>query len=187
MTVRVDGPGAAPCHRACSSQEWPCPPAVGRSCSSDPRWPWPMRATTGSCAGLPRGPGVGESARRAGAWVVAAPSVCMERLSVFNLCRSRGTQPRIRGKVPALEYCHLDGADLMLRMNSQPVYQLQLKVTHQRSSVVLHRTLCIRVSRLQPCGLGAGSFLSGWRGRPRHTEVCSGSPGLPRRDTCVHW
>lgn len=34
---------------------------VGGSCSSDPRWPWQMKATTRSCAGSRRGPGAGES------------------------------------------------------------------------------------------------------------------------------
>lgn len=37
------------------------PRPVGRSCSSDPRWPWPMKGTTMSCAGSRRGPGAGES------------------------------------------------------------------------------------------------------------------------------
>lgn len=45
------------------------PLPVGRSCSSDPKWPWPTRATTESCAGSPRGPGAGESLPDAGSQV----------------------------------------------------------------------------------------------------------------------
>lgn len=60
--VRVDGLVAAPCHVGrVHLRSGLVPLSVGRSCSSDPRWPWRMRATTVSCAGSRRGPGAGES------------------------------------------------------------------------------------------------------------------------------
>lgn len=72
-TVRVDGLVAAPCHVGRAHRRSGLVPlSVGRSCSSDPKWPWRMRATTASCAGSRPGPGAGESAR-AGARMVAAP------------------------------------------------------------------------------------------------------------------
>ena len=70
-TVRVDGLVAAPCHVGCAHlRSGLVSLSVGRSCSSDPRWPWRMRATTASCAGSRRGPGAGESAhvREPGRW-----------------------------------------------------------------------------------------------------------------------
>ena len=36
------------------------PLPVGRSCLAEPKWPWPMRTTTGNQTGLPHGPVVGE-------------------------------------------------------------------------------------------------------------------------------
>lgn len=61
-TVRVDGLVAAPCHAGrVHLRSGLVPLSAGRSCSSDPRWPWRMRATTTSCAGSRRGPGAGES------------------------------------------------------------------------------------------------------------------------------
>ena len=61
-TVRVDGLVAAPCHVGrVHLRSSLVPLSVGRSCSSDPRWPWRMRATTESCAGSRHGPGAGES------------------------------------------------------------------------------------------------------------------------------
>lgn len=53
-------PWAAPRYPECPSQGHSCPLPVGRSCSSDPRWPWQTKGTTMSCAGSPRGPGAGE-------------------------------------------------------------------------------------------------------------------------------
>ena len=72
-TVRVDGLVAALCHVGCAYlRSGLVSLSVGRSCSSDPRWPWRMRATTASCAGSRRGPGAGESAhvREPGRWLL---------------------------------------------------------------------------------------------------------------------
>lgn len=77
------------------------PLPAGGSCSSDPRWPWPMKATTESCAGSPRGPGVGESR----SCFVTAPWMLMKHLCRASpRCRSWGRYTRIRGKIPASWY-----------------------------------------------------------------------------------
>lgn len=57
-----DGRAAVGCPggRACGLRGTLTLPAGG-SCSSDPRWPWPTKGTTASCAGSPRGPGAGKS------------------------------------------------------------------------------------------------------------------------------
>lgn len=73
---------------------------VGRFCSSDPKWPWPMRGTTGSCAGSPHGPGTGESpgVGAAGAWG------CVARSRV-----TRSWCPGFRPVVPELRLCTISG------------------------------------------------------------------------------
>lgn len=63
LGVRLcDGRAAVGCprDRTCGLRGTLSPPAGG-SCSSDPRWPWPTKGTTASCAGSPPGPGAGES------------------------------------------------------------------------------------------------------------------------------
>lgn len=52
-----------PLSQVCPPPDPSCPLPIGGSCSSDPKWPWQTKAITVSCAGLRRGPRVGESQR----------------------------------------------------------------------------------------------------------------------------